>query len=182
MHRDPIERLLAEHVSIMRQVSDLRVAAESLARGGEQALPGALPVLNATLRMIDEELLRHARREDDAFFPAVERRLGADFGPTSVMRAEHSLIHAEAERFRGTLRELNEVEHPAIVAATERLRGLAASGRDAAGLAATARTLIGLLDDHFAKEEQVLFPMARGLLEESELALVAAEMDALDRT
>lgn len=180
MAHDPIERLLAEHLSIMRQASELREAAESLERAGEAALPGALPVLRATVRMIDAELLSHARREDDVLFPALERELGEDFGPTAVMRDEHRAIHEQAERFRSTLRRLNEVEHPAIVAAGERLRALAAAGGDAAALAATARALIALLDEHFAKEEQVLFPMAREVLDAGALAAIASGMDALD--
>lgn len=178
--RDPIQRLLDEHVSIMRQIGELRAAASALAREGEPVLERTLPVLRATVRMIDTELLAHARREDDALFPAVERCLGDGAGPTPVMREEHRAIHAEAVRFRDTLRELNEVEHPAIVEATEQLRGLTARGRDAAALATTAHTLIALLDDHFAKEEQVLFPMARDLLSAAQLAAVAGEMEALE--
>jgi regulator of cell morphogenesis and NO signaling len=130
--------------------------------------------------MIETELYAHARREDDALFPAVERVLGEEAGPTPVMREEHRAIHAEAERFRATLRELADVQHPAIVEAGERLRTLAARGADAAALGETARTLIALLDDHFAKEEQVLFPMTRELLTPDALAAVAGEMDALD--
>ena len=180
MANDPIDRLLTEHVSIMRQLGELRGAAERLAREGAAALPGELPVLQATVRMIDAELFSHARREDDAFFPAVERELGEGAGPTPVMRDEHRAIHAEARKFRATLQELHEVQHPAIVEAGEKLRALTARGADAAGLAETARNLIALLDDHFAKEEQVLFPMARELLSAESLAAVSREMDALD--
>ena len=180
MPQDPIERLLAEHVSIMRQVHELRGAADRLAREGASALPGELPVLRATVRMVDAELLGHARREDDALFPAVERLLGEGAGPTPVMREEHRAIHAEAEKFRATLHELNEVQHPAIVDATEKLRALTAGGADARSLATTAHALIALLDDHFAKEEQVLFPMARELMTLEALEQVAREMDRLD--
>jgi len=177
---DPIQRLLREHVSIMGQLAALRGAADRLAREGDRALADELPALRATVRMIETELYAHARREDDALFPAVERVLGEGAGPTPAMRDEHRAIHTEAERFRATLRELADVQHPAIVETSERLRALTAQGADAAALGVTARTLIGLLDDHFAKEEQVLFPMTRELLTDDALAAVAREMDALD--
>jgi iron-sulfur cluster repair protein YtfE (RIC family) len=178
--RDPIERLLDEHASIMRQFDALRGAAERLARAGGAALPGELPVLQATVRMIESELLRHARREDEALFPAVEAVL--EGGPTPVMREEHRAIHAEADRFRATLRELHEVQHPAIVQAGERLSALTERGSDAAALVRTARTLLELVDDHFAKEEQLLFPMARELLTREALDAVSRGMEAIDRS
>lgn len=175
---DPIDRLLQEHVLIMRQVADLRSAVQTLAERGEGALPELRPALQGTVRMIETELLAHARREDDALFPAIERALDVT-EMTGQMRQEHRDIHAEADRFRATLRELNETEHPAIVASQARLGELAATG-GAESLRATAAELIRLLDDHFRKEEEVLFPMARGVLEAKELESVAREMEALD--
>ena len=180
MTRDPIERLLWEHQSIMRQVAGLRQAVAALAGHGEAALPETLPALRATARMIETELFGHARREDDALFPAMERVFGRAGTPTEAMREEHRAIHAEAERFRSTLRELHEVEHPAIVAGGERLRDLAVSGGDAEALRAAGSQLVRLLDDHFRKEEEVLFPMARELLEPEDLEAVGRAMDALD--
>jgi hemerythrin-like domain-containing protein len=77
---------------------------------------------------------------------------------------------------RQTLHELNEVEHPAIVAGGEQLRALTSSGASAASLQATAAEIIRLIDLHFAKEEQVLFPMANSLLAQDELDAIAAAM------
>lgn len=176
--RDPIERLLWEHQGIMRQVADLRVAVRALAERGEAALAEVRPVLRGTVRMIETELLAHARREDDALFPVIERALNEE-GMTGQMRQEHRDIHAEADRFRATLRELNEVEHPAIVAGGARLGELVATG-GAEALRATGAELIRLLEEHFRKEEEVLFPMAREVLEPEELEAVARAMDALE--
>jgi regulator of cell morphogenesis and NO signaling len=176
--RDPIERLLWEHQGIMRQVADLRGAVRALAERGEQALPEVRPVLQATVRMIEIELLAHARREDDALFPALERAL-SEASLTGEMRREHRDIHAEADRFRATLRQLNEVEHPAIVAGGARLGALAEAGEPEA-LRGTGAALIRLLDEHFQKEEEILFPMAREVLDPSQLEAVSRAMDALD--
>lgn len=177
--QNPIDRLLREHRGIMRQVAELRGAVQALSERGEGALATVRPVLQGTARMIESELLAHARREDDALFPAVERALREE-GLTGQMRQEHRDIHAEADRFRATLRRLNEVEHPAIVAGGARLGELAAAGGGAEVLRAAGAELIRLLDEHFQKEEEILFPMAREVLDSAELDEIARAMDALD--
>jgi len=177
---DPIDHLLAEHREILAEVEGLRRAVADLRRRGDAALPAALPALEAVGRMMATRLLRHARKEDDALFPAIEQALGSEEGPTAVMRQEHRAIHDRARLFRETLRELNEVEHPAIVAGGERLRGLARHGQDAAALAETGEVIVHLIDLHFAKEENVLFPMARELLTGPALAEVAGRMEAIE--
>ena len=96
------------------------------------------------------------------------------------MREEHRAIHGQAERFQRTLHELNAVEHPAIVAAGARLRTLAVTGGSAAALRVTGATILELLDQHFAKEEDILFPMAREVLTPEAMVAVARKMEALD--
>jgi iron-sulfur cluster repair protein YtfE (RIC family) len=97
------------------------------------------------------------------------------------MRLEHRAIHAQAELYRETLRELEQVEHPAIVAGGAELLALAAEGGGAARLRDAARHIIELLELHFAKEEEILFPMAREMLSPADLAAVALKMEALER-
>jgi iron-sulfur cluster repair protein YtfE (RIC family) len=143
-------------------------------------LPNALPALESVSAMMSTDLVAHARREDEALFPALEAIFGTVGTPTAVMREEHRAIHARADLFRRTLHELNEVEHPAIVAGGERLRALATRGGGAETLRATAEPVIELLDLHFAKEEYILFPMAREVLSPDALARVASRMEELD--
>ena len=88
-------------------------------------------------------LATHAQIEDDLLFVALEQHLGPNGGPIAVMRAEH----AEVE---GTLERLTRAED------VEQARTLSTH------LASVAR-------EHFAKEEQVLFPMAEQLLGPEEL-------------
>jgi iron-sulfur cluster repair protein YtfE (RIC family) len=181
--RDPIERLLEEHRAILANVEHLRRALADLGGRGDDALPEVRPALEAVGEMMGTELLAHARREDEALFPALEAVLGGTDGPTGVMRAEHRAIHGQADRFRRTLHELNEVEHPAIVAAGARLRTLTASSAasgSAAELCAIGATILELIDLHFGKEEDILFPMARDLLAPEALRAVARRMEVLD--
>jgi iron-sulfur cluster repair protein YtfE (RIC family) len=96
------------------------------------------------------------------------------------MRREHQEIHAQAALFRRTLHELNQVEHPAIVAGGARLASAVAAGASAEALRAIGAEIIRLLDLHFTKEEAILFPMARQILTTEALADVAARMEALE--
>ena len=179
MHQ-PIDQLLEEHREIMAEVEALRRAVEDLHERGDAALPTALPALRSVGQMMATRLLRHARKEDEALFPALEEAFGTTQGSTAVMRQEHRAIHDRARLFRETLRELNEVEHPAIVTGGATLRALAEGGGNAAALAQTGEEIVSLLDLHFAKEEQVLFPMARQVLSGDQLAEVALRMEAIE--
>jgi iron-sulfur cluster repair protein YtfE (RIC family) len=177
---DPIDQLLREHRDIMAEVDALRRAVEDLHARGDAALPAALPALRSVGRMMATRLLRHARKEDEALFPALDRVFGTNDGPTAVMRQEHRAIHDRAGLFRETLRELNEVEHPAIVAGGATLRALAERGGNAAALAETGEEIVSLLDLHFGKEEDILFPMARAMLSDDEMAEVGRRMEAIE--
>ena len=178
--RDPIEQLLDEHREIMAQIEPLRRAVRDLERHGETAVTTSLNALEAVGRMMATQLLTHAKKEDEALFPALEAVFGGGGGPTAVMRQEHRDIHAQAERFRRTLHELENVEHPAIVEGGAKLRTMAVMGGTAADLRAASLEVIRLLDLHFAKEEDILFPMARDVLDDGAMAEVARKMEAIE--
>lgn len=174
-----IEHLLQDHRDIMAQVADLRKAVTDLAARGEAALPNALPVFRHIGHMLATQLVRHAQKEDEALFPALENIIGAVSGPTRVMRREHQAIHAQGELLRQTLHEVTEVEHPQIETGREKLKELVAHGAEAATLRQNAEDLIQLLDLHFAKEEQILFPMAENMLDDETWADVNQRMKRL---
>ncbi len=88
-------------------------------------------------------LATHAQIEDELLFVPLEGVLGPNGGPLAAMREEHDEVE-------GTLERLALVD-------------------DAAQADALARRLERVARDHFAKEEQVLFPMAEQLLGEETL-------------
>jgi hemerythrin-like domain-containing protein len=90
----------------------------------------------------------HAHVEDDLLFVELETVLGKTAGPLVVMRHEH----AEIERDLAALASAGDAE---------------SARRVAVRLVETAR-------GHFAKEEQVLFPLAEG-------SLTAARLGELGR-
>lgn len=176
---NPIEHLLAEHKTIMAQVADLRNAVADLSVRGDAALPEVLPVLGRVGRMMETELALHAKKEDEALFPALERIFGEQGGPTYVMRIEHKEIHGQGELLRRTLHELHDIEHPQIEAGKDKLKEMAVKGGDAASIKANAEEIIRLLDMHFGKEEQILFPMALNMLDDSVLKEVGKKIEGM---
>ena len=180
MTTDPIQRLLDEHATLMAKFEKLRLAVHLLGERGEDALPQALPLLRESGEVMTTELIAHARREDDVLFEAVEEIFGKDWGPTTMMREEHRDIHGNVDLFRDTLHELNEVEHPAIRTGIAKLHEQVAGGAPAETLRETGAELLAMLDAHFGKEEEILFPIARAELSAAKLREVARKMDELD--
>jgi regulator of cell morphogenesis and NO signaling len=180
MTKDPIQRLLDEHADLMSRFEPLRQAVHLLGEGGDAALPVVLPALREASRVMQSDLLAHAHREDEVLFGAVEEVFGREFGPIVVMRQEHREIHGNADLFRNTLHELHEVEHPAIESGAARLKTQLEAGAGADTLRATGADLLAMLDAHFGKEEDILFPLARQALSADALRDVARRMDELD--
>lgn len=89
-------------------------------------------------------LKSHAQIEDRLLFAAMDPFFPPGMGPLAVMRGEHEEIEGSVERLLGGV-ELEE-------------------GRELLG------RIAGLAHEHFAKEEQVLFPMAEARLGEARLA------------
>lgn len=119
----------------------------------ERAAPGwDLGACQEWGRLLEAALETHAGLEDRLLFLALEPALGTQGGPLAVMRLEH-------ERIEGAIHRL-----AAAADAAEARRLLAE-------IAATARA-------HFAKEENVLFPMAARFLGTGRLEELGAEWAA----
>lgn len=99
---------------------------------------GDLAHLQAMGRMLAAALVSHARIEDDLLFAALDDVMETVAGPVAVMRQEHDLIE-------GGLARLPEETD---LAAARRL----------------LLQVVGVARSHFAKEEQVLFPLSAQLL------------------
>jgi hemerythrin-like domain-containing protein len=91
---------------------------------------------------LEAALEAHARLEDELLFCHLESLLPQQ-GPLAVMRAEHQEIE-------GLLASL-------------------ADSSDASDAYSRIQRLVVVARDHFAKEEQVLFPLAEQILEESQI-------------
>lgn len=96
----------------------------------------------------------HQRREDLVMYPVCERLFGGRDGVASVLRDDHEAIRQTLERL---------------------LAG--APGPDPIR-AADVEDLHGLLEDHFVKEERVLFPLMTAYLPGKENAALARRLRA----
>jgi hemerythrin-like domain-containing protein len=108
--------------------------------------------------------LCHHHKEEELLFPRlVQRGLPRNVGPVAVMLQEHCAGRDAVGRMA---RELD---------------GAAAGhGEALAAFAGAAREYVRLLREHIAKENEVLFPMAEGMLSEEERAALARAFEAAE--
>lgn len=146
---DPLVRFQAEHQEALAVLARLEGAALALQRGSDPA-PQLAAVLEAHA-FLSTAVRTHNDNEERALFPLL-----GDDAPTAVFVEEHRL-----------LRELEE-----------ELAKAARKG-DTAATAGAALETVELLRAHIAREDEVLFPMARERLGARGLAQVAAQLDDL---
>ena len=117
----------------------------------ERAVPEATTPaqVRAHAAFLAAALASHARLEDELLFTALEPRLGAQGGPLAMMRTEHDEIEGGLSRLPG-------------------LEGLAEAQDLLLHVVRVAR-------GHFAKEEQVLYPMAEQVLGAGTLGHLGAD-------
>jgi iron-sulfur cluster repair protein YtfE (RIC family) len=107
----------------------------------EQVVPRAtiLAQVQSPVAMFTAALATHARMEDELLFTTLEPYLGVQMGPLAVMRMEHDQI--------------------------DNILARVAEARDLAQARSLVLQVMQVARDHFAKEEQVLFPMAKRALD-----------------
>ncbi len=123
----------------------------------EKNIPAArdLTLVKSLGAMLTAALATHAHMEDELLFLKLEAHLDPQSGPLAVMRMEHNEIEGSLVRLQ-ELQDLAEAKNLLLYALQ------------------TARA-------HFAKEEQVLFPMANQLLEANKLLQLGSNWADLRR-
>ncbi|WP_163149825.1 hemerythrin domain-containing protein [Anoxybacillus sp. MB8] len=155
----PLQRLKDEHGPLNKEKYALFVAAKSIYDGEEEDVVQAFIRLREKVQQFLQHLDPHSRREEDVLFPMMERYIGKQFGPIAVMEYEHQ----EAKQNIAT-----------FLQKTEMIRS-----EEAKQLASYVMNAYMILTDHFAKEEQVLFPMAEKLLSAEEKEELAKRIDEI---
>lgn len=127
---------------------ELFASAEAAVESGDWAEAAA-----ANARFLSSMQL-HFAMEEELLFPAFEEASGSSMGPTMVMRHEHE-----------QMRQLfTEMDH-------------ALQGKQAEEYLGVSETLLVLMQQHNAKEEQILYPMTDRVLETEQSALLAKMQD-----
>jgi len=120
--------------------------------GPRDAEPGT--VVGERLASLSERLQRHLMSEERVLYPVCERLFGRKDGPAPVLRGDHQAIR---ERLVALVDEAGRLERiPRVRLDLLRLD----------------------LDDHFGREEQVLFPLTRALLTGTESGSLARKLRA----
>jgi iron-sulfur cluster repair protein YtfE (RIC family) len=123
-----------------KRCDELFVEAERLAARGDFAAAGT------ACRQFIDAMEHHFGMEEHVLFPAFEQATGSAMGPTAVMRHEH-----------GQMRNLFE----------EMASSLA--GQHGDDFLGASETLLVLMQQHNAKEEQILYPASDRVLSAPEL-------------
>lgn len=147
---DPLRR---EHAELLPHIEDIRITAEVADVLAPEAFASELDDVLGFLR---HHLVPHARAEDAALYPVVDRVLGAP-GATATMTRDHVEVVGLVDELAG-LRD-----------------ALVASGSTPERICAVQRVLYGLyavIRLHFAKEEEVYLPLL-------DAALTPAEADEM---
>ena len=100
-------------------------------------------------RQFIEAMQHHFAMEEELLFPAFEQASGNAMGPTAVMRHEH-------EQMRALFAEMDA----------------ALSQQDSSAYLGASETLLILMQQHNAKEEQILYPMSDRALGEQQDSLL----------
>jgi regulator of cell morphogenesis and NO signaling len=138
------EALVRDHRSFRTEFEDLEQALKSGAQPEE--IEEQLNVLTATLDT-------HAQLEDELLFALLEPQMEMA-GALAGMRTDHGDIQAASLMCRSLRQEEVQLQQTADGAATT---------------AEAVNQLLKVARPHFAKEEQILFPMAERLLDANTL-------------
>jgi hemerythrin-like domain-containing protein len=106
----------------------------------------------AAIRTLAAPLLAHAQNEERALFPDLAPSLGGEGGPLAVLTEEHRVLHGQLDR---------------LTADPPRLE-----------LEQVLDAFLHLLRGHIEKEEDILFPAAARLIDDTRLERLDRQMRA----
>lgn len=107
------------------------------------------PEAEGSLSAFVADMRRHFAREEELLFPAFEAATGMTSGPTVVMRIEHRQIEQLMQSLQDALGRRDREEYLGV-----------------------SETLLMLLQQHNAKEENILYPLADRSLGDAGTALI----------
>lgn len=138
--------LHAEHTGLLERIHAIAATLDDAAEAAPDGAAAA--AMGRDLEALTRDLSHHALLEDDALLAILQ--------PEVLQRGGISLVVFEEEH-RDVHRLLQEIASALRVAASS-------TAPDLRGAAASARHLTGVCEDHFRREEDVLFPLADEVL------------------
>jgi hemerythrin-like domain-containing protein len=148
----PLQQLMDEHVSLRADMDLFYDITEEIALDSGCDVVELFAQLYKQVAAFEIKLKAHSRREEEGLFPLMTRHLAEDDGIIEVMEYEHEKAEqhlkeflAEAEKAGSTIDE-DDVQWITVIAVQAH----------------------ATLQQHFAKEEKVLFPLAENILSDDE--------------
>lgn len=157
----PTENLMQDHRVIERICRVLNAAASHLEAEGNVEPR----VFEDSIRFVREFAdSYHHGKEEELLFPALEAHgLPREGGPTGIMRLDHN-------QGRDSVRGMAEALQ----------RWVAGDDSARSGLARHARNYSQLLLEHIPKEDNILYPIADGMLERDEQQALASKFQSVE--
>ncbi len=159
---DPIDILIHEHEAGLTQLEKLNSAAQYILRTGFS--PEKFGEITEAIQYIETKIRDHYEKEEKFLFPLLERHIATT---PKVMMDEHRELWKTVQCIR---QNVEDIEEGRIYASTVK-EMLQAAGQ-----------LYQLFQSHIAKENMVLFPMARKLLTPEEYGFVRQNIIGLSTT
>lgn len=138
-----LKQLKGEHPALLAQLQELNELTRQIGKRIE--FEENFNILKTKVAEFKESLDPHSEREEGVLFPMLGAYIGTTSGPIAVMEYEHDQAKSKIAEF---------LEKAASNLSEEEKLELAGLIKDA----------YIILTDHFAKEENVLFPMAERML------------------
>ena len=149
----PLQTLKNEHGPLTVQMEKLYEA--SIKVGNDSSIDNwveQIVDLKTNVVAFVQDLEFHSECEEDVLFPMMANYIGREIGPIAVMEYEHEQAKLHLKNFLEKTSDLySEV-----------------NGEEAKGIANLVVQAYLILMEHFAKEENILFPMAEQMLSNEE--------------
>jgi hemerythrin-like domain-containing protein len=162
---DPVRELIDEHVIFMSALEELVAVTHRLVKQEGVVDPEALAAMEAHWHAVDEHLNVHFLKEEEIFFPAIERLF-----PTA--RVKFQFLHVDHDR----LRDAFEVFTKLLQHARYGHLGRANIGE----LAHVAAEMVRLFYYHIVAEDVVYLDVASEMLTAEESRALGVKMRALE--
>jgi len=157
--QDPIDILMKEHEECLKYLARLHNAAGYIKSNGFSF--EAYSQIAETIRFIDTVVRQHDEKEEKYLFPVMDRHI---VGPPQSLRSEHRELWFA---FRQLLRTVEDIEEGRL------------HGTSIAELVQSAEAVVEVLTSHIAKENEVVYPMAKQIMTKEEYCQLKEQIEKL---
>lgn len=157
----PIEILEKEHEEILANIDKMEeIVSKIKGKKGFEEIENELSELKKVAHLfLDAD--NHHKREEDVLFPAMESK-GIQ-GPTYVMRSEHDELRAKKRQLDDAVKAVPKIGFSEFLGKVED----------------SASFIQSVLREHIMKENNILYPMAQNVIDESEWEDIGKKFDEI---